>query len=135
MKCESSYSRYFALSNPKSERINFCRERERKRFKRNDICQKTDLLLNYKQMCEEGVPLPPANGRYVPGFVFTKESYQPVTNDSPLYAIDCEMCLTIAHENELTSVSVLDEDLNVVLHSLVLPRNRIINYLTQYSGN
>jgi RNA exonuclease 1 len=85
-------------------------------------------------MVEEHVPLPPVGGPPRRGFVFSQPSYAPVSNDSPMFAIDCEMCMTAANESELTSVSVVDEDHNVVLHSLVMPRSPIVNYLTRYSG-
>lgn len=39
----------------------------------------------------------------------TKEVYKEVSDDSPLFAIDCEMCLTTANENELTRITVVNE--------------------------
>ena len=67
-------------------------------------------------------------------FVASQDEYKEVHENSPLYAVDCEMCLTTSGKNELTKVCVVDSDLNEVYHTLVKPRNRIVNYLTRYSG-
>ena len=48
-------------------------------------------------------------------------------------AVDCEMCET-ARGLELTRLTIIDKDLTVILDTLVKPKNRIINYLTKYSG-
>jgi len=50
-----------------------------------------------------------------------------------LVAIDCEMCMT-KEGLELTRVSVIDEDENVLYDQFVKPLNPIVDYLTQYSG-
>lgn len=97
-----------------------------------DRLPRTLLLLNPVQMIKEGYPL--AKTSLLWDYVFSKKSYKPVNNNSPLYAIDCEMCLTTARRNELTRVTMVDEDENCVLDELVKPYNRIINYLTQFSG-
>merc|ERR1719471_987384 len=67
-------------------------------------------------------------------FVFTSDSYEEVSEESPMFSVDCEMCLTTLGKNELTRISVVNERLEQVYHSLVLPPNPIINYLTRYSG-
>lgn len=53
--------------------------------------------------------------------------------DVVLLAIDCEMALT---ENgpELTRVSIVDSNLNVIYDKLVKPKSTVIDYLTQFSG-
>uniref|UniRef100_A0A8D3E2Y6 RNA exonuclease 5 n=1 Tax=Scophthalmus maximus TaxID=52904 RepID=A0A8D3E2Y6_SCOMX len=61
------------------------------------------------------------------------ESVDSVTDSSPLYGLDCEMCLT-EKGNELTRVSLVDSDGNCVLDDLVKPETRILNYLTKFSG-
>ncbi|XP_040573775.1 RNA exonuclease 5 [Lepeophtheirus salmonis] len=97
---------------------------------------KLKLLLNPRQMLECSYPMPIPGyselkyAHYVPTFL----SYDRVTNESPLFCIDCEMCLTVSGKLELTSICIVDEKLNVLYHSLVKPSNHIINYLTQYSG-
>ena len=76
---------------------------------------KLRLLLNATQMVEEGYPLP------LPGlmqekyadYVMTSDEYKEVHPNSPLYSIDCEMCLTEAGKMELTRICVVDSELNV----------------------
>ena len=51
-----------------------------------------------------------------------------------MFALDCEMCVTTANIPELTRVSIVDEQLNVVYDTLVKPDNKIIDYVTRYSG-
>lgn len=97
-----------------------------------DVVPRTMFLLSPVQMLMEGYPLVRANNTQ--HYVYTKERYLPVHDGSRLYAIDCEMCLTTARLNELTRVTMVDEDENVLLDELVKPRNKIINYLTQFSG-
>ena len=67
-------------------------------------------------------------------YVFSQDEYKEVDENSPLYAVDCEMCLTNIGKLELTKVCVVDSDLNEVYQSFVKPRNRIVNYLTRFSG-
>ncbi|XP_074057442.1 RNA exonuclease 5 isoform X2 [Macrotis lagotis] len=65
-------------------------------------------------------------------FVST-ECIGPVSNSSPLFGLDCEMCLT-PNGNELTRVSLVDAEGHCVMDELVKPDNRILNYLTRFSG-
>ena len=44
------------------------------------------------------------------------------------------MCRTVAGENELARVSIVNEDYESVYETLVRPTNKITNYLTQWSG-
>ena len=67
-------------------------------------------------------------------YAFSQDEYKEVDENSPLYAVDCEMCLTNIGKLELTKVCVVDSDLNEIYQSLVKPRNRIVNYLTRFSG-
>jgi len=53
---------------------------------------------------------------------------------SPMFGIDCEMCLTTIRLNELTRVSIVNEKHELVYETLVMPYNKIINYLTEFSG-
>lgn len=56
-----------------------------------------------------------------------------VTDSSPLFGIDCEMCLT-EDGKELTRVSLVDSDGKCLMDELVKPQNHILNYLTKFSG-
>ena len=98
---------------------------------------KLKLMLSLSQMIDENYPLHIINGvlnTKTSEYVFSKDEYTEVTANSPLYAVDCEMCLTNTGRLELTKVCVVDSDLNEVFHSFVKPRNPITDYLTRYSG-
>ncbi|KAH8314882.1 hypothetical protein KR074_007288 [Drosophila pseudoananassae] len=102
----------------------------------DDKFPRTKLLLSALQMVDEGYPIPlqgELHDRFR-HFKFTKKSYAPVTNRSPMYGVDCEMCRTVAGVNELTRISIVDEQYQTVYETLVMPDNRITDYLTQYSG-
>ncbi|CAG0893031.1 unnamed protein product [Darwinula stevensoni] len=90
------------------------------------------LLLSPYEMVVENFPIP--LGSEWSDYTMTQDRYDEVTPDSPLYAVDCEMCLTMDQKHELTRIAVVNEALKVVYHSFVKPANRIINYLTEYSG-
>ncbi|XP_017081182.2 small RNA degrading nuclease 5 [Drosophila eugracilis] len=103
---------------------------------KDDKFPRTKLLLSALQMVDEGYPIPlqgELHSRFQK-FRFTKDSYAPVTNRSPMYGVDCEMCQTEAGVNELTRISIVNERYQTVYETLVMPRNRITDYLTQYSG-
>lgn len=55
-------------------------------------CSKLQLLLSPAQLVAEGYPLP---GYGLKGFRFTKDTYQPVSEKSRMYSIDCEWCICI----------------------------------------
>lgn len=100
-----------------------------------EICSRTRLLMSLNQMMIHNYPLPTNKRQFtMDGFRFTKNHYLPVTDNSPMYAIDCEMCYTSIGRNELTRVSIVNEQLEVIYESLVKPTNKITNYLTIYSG-
>uniref|UniRef100_A0A1I8AKV5 Exonuclease domain-containing protein n=1 Tax=Steinernema glaseri TaxID=37863 RepID=A0A1I8AKV5_9BILA len=64
----------------------------------------------------------------------SREKYKKLTPNSPLYAIDCEMCVTTGGQSELTRISIVDEKGTVVLDTLVKPSREITDYVTKYSG-
>lgn len=56
-----------------------------------------------------------------------------LTEGKTIYAIDCEMCQT-TKDSELTRISVVDWEGNVVYDVLVKPENPITDYLTEYTS-
>lgn len=101
-----------------------------------DSFSRTQLLLSALQMVDEGYPLPlrgELSVRYK-DFILTKDSYAAVSSHSPMFAVDCEMCRTSAGVNELTRISIINENLVCVYETLVRPENKIVDYLTKYSG-
>ncbi|XP_012525476.1 RNA exonuclease 5 isoform X2 [Monomorium pharaonis] len=97
---------------------------------------RTKLLLSLWQMVEENYPVPLKGTlaeRYG-SYVLTKDIYEEATSTSPMFGLDCEMCLTTSGNLELTRITVVDETMNVIYDSLVKPENPITNYLTRYSG-
>ncbi|NWR69560.1 REXO5 exonuclease, partial [Centropus unirufus] len=65
-------------------------------------------------------------------YVYT-ECDEPRTDSSPLFGLDCEMCLT-ARGNEVTRVSLVDAQGQCLMNELVKPKSTIWNYRTRYSG-
>ncbi|NXY47454.1 REXO5 exonuclease, partial [Ceuthmochares aereus] len=65
-------------------------------------------------------------------YVYT-ECDQPRTDSSPLFGLDCEMCLT-AKGNEVTRVSLVDAQGQCLLNELVKPESTVWNYRTRFSG-
>lgn len=102
----------------------------------SDKFPRTKLLLSALQMVDEGYPLPLRGEleKKYKHYTFTKSEYTKVTPNSPLYGVDCEMCRTSLGINELTRISIVNEELQTVYESLVRPTNRIVDYLTKYSG-
>ncbi|XP_048051551.1 RNA exonuclease 5-like [Megalobrama amblycephala] len=90
----------------------------------------SSFLLTEQEMIKHNFPV--KGGRGCEGFVCT-ESDGRVTDGSPLFGLDCEMCLT-TEGLEVTRVALVDADGRCVLDELVKPPNRIINYCTRFSG-
>ncbi|XP_071359955.1 RNA exonuclease 5-like isoform X2 [Trachinotus anak] len=90
----------------------------------------TAYALTQEEMIKRHYPV-----KGMPGFeeFVCTDSVDCVTDSSPLYGLDCEMCLT-EKGNELARVSLVDSDGNCVLDELVKPPNRILSYLTKFSG-
>ncbi|KAM9363753.1 RNA exonuclease 5 [Symphorus nematophorus] len=90
----------------------------------------TAYVLPQEEMIRRHYPV-----KGMPGFeeFVCTDSVDCVTDSSPLYGLDCEMCLT-EKGNELARVSLVDSEGNCVMDELVKPQNRILNYLTRFSG-
>uniref|UniRef100_A0A8C0DZC4 Exonuclease domain-containing protein n=1 Tax=Balaenoptera musculus TaxID=9771 RepID=A0A8C0DZC4_BALMU len=56
-----------------------------------------------------------------------------ITDNSPLFGLDCEVCLT-SKGRELTRISLVAEGGCCVTDELVKPDNKIVDYLTSFSG-
>ena len=74
-----------------------------------------------------------------PAFVSTAppEGHSTLSNASPMFAIDCEMCRTgpaHAWTSELTCIAVVDENLRCIYQTYVKPPRPITDYRTPWSG-
>uniref|UniRef100_A0A0C9R8I6 Rexo1_1 protein n=1 Tax=Fopius arisanus TaxID=64838 RepID=A0A0C9R8I6_9HYME len=67
------------------------------------------------------------------GYVGTLPKEGCEEEDQGVYALDCEMTYT-TQGLELTRVTVINEDCNVIYETLVKPDNPIIDYNTRFSG-
>lgn len=100
-----------------------------------DAFPRTLLLLNPLQMAQENYPLPvkTENDCYKE-YVFSQDTYEKVTDQSPLFGLDCEMCKTADGKNSVTRVSLVNEKMETVYDTLVKPKYKIIDYVFQFSG-
>ncbi|KAL4624447.1 putative RNA exonuclease NEF-sp isoform X2 [Arapaima gigas] len=90
----------------------------------------TSYLVSAEEMARNAFPL--KGSPAFQSFLHTQSDEQ-VTDSSPLYGLDCEMCLTVCGK-ELTRVSLVDSKGCCVLDELVKPKNQILNYATSFSG-
>lgn len=97
---------------------------------------RTKLLLSLSQMVEENYPVPLKGtlAEKYSSYLLTKDVYEEVTATSPMFGLDCEMCLTTSGNLELTRITIVDENMKIIYDTLVKPENVITNYLTRYSG-
>ncbi|KAI7863071.1 hypothetical protein BDF14DRAFT_1885454 [Spinellus fusiger] len=93
------------------------------------------LMLDYDQLVSEGYPIPAIldNSSELPeGWVDT-----PIGSgdgrEKRLMALDCEMCRT-ANGLAITSIALVNAEGESVLRCHVKPAEKIIDYLTKYSG-
>ncbi|KAB5523779.1 hypothetical protein PHYPO_G00156360 [Pangasianodon hypophthalmus] len=90
----------------------------------------SSYLLTEQERIKKNFPV--KGGRGFESFVCTQADDH-VTDSSPLYGLDCEMCIT-QEGPELTRVAVVTSRGQCVLDELVKPFNAIINYCTRFSG-
>ncbi|XP_057372775.1 uncharacterized protein LOC130693613 [Daphnia carinata] len=98
----------------------------------NKGCTKTQLMLSALQLITGHYPFP-GHGR-PQEFRFTKDKYEPVTDNSPMFAIDCEWCLCVDGSIGLARVAIANEKLQPVYHAYVLPDKPVKDYSTKWSG-
>jgi RNA exonuclease 1 len=98
-----------------------------------DKIPRTSLLLNISQMLREDYPteFDTSGAHNYSNYVYTNANYSPVTDESPLFSIDCEMCYNIDGEMEVVWLSLVNESLECVYETFVKPKKKIHNYLTQ----
>ncbi|XP_069839898.1 RNA exonuclease 5 isoform X2 [Dendropsophus ebraccatus] len=90
----------------------------------------TRYLLTEEEMRKNDYPF--VGSSDTENFVQSNCTKEP-TDSSPLFGLDCEMCLT-CKGNELTRVSLVDAQGQCIMDELVKPDNPIINYMTRFSG-
>jgi len=102
-----------------------------------------DFLLTLNQLHENHFPIshrsrnnpsPPSEELHKYSlFIELDRETSDYTPGLPLVAIDCEMCRT--HVGlELTRISIIDDEENIIYDELVKPSNPIVDYLTEFSG-
>ncbi|XP_065588374.1 RNA exonuclease 5 [Cyrtonyx montezumae] len=90
----------------------------------------TSYTLSSEELQKNDYPMRDSPG--CKGYMYTECDLQR-TDSSPLFGLDCEMCLT-ARGNEVTRVSLVDAEGQCLLNELVKPESVIVNYCTRYSG-
>jgi hypothetical protein len=96
-----------------------------------DKIPRTSLLLSPIQLLREDYPLPFDTSRTYDGYIHSKDEYVPVTNQSPLFAIDCEMCYNCDGEMEIVWFAMVNESGESVFETYIRPAKKILNYLTK----
>ncbi|KAG7194693.1 uncharacterized protein KQ657_004370 [Scheffersomyces spartinae] len=96
-----------------------------------------DLLLTDQQMEDSNYPLKLSAQESKEGWCTTEsppslESLA-ASQTPKLFGLDCEFCMSELG-NELTRISLVNGDSEVILDTFVQPENPIIDYKTQYSG-
>nr|CAD2186793.1 unnamed protein product [Meloidogyne enterolobii] len=106
-------------------------------FKLICLNEKPQMLMSLEQMVTSKFPFPSEyfGEQLCNGTIrSTRKIYHQVSETSPIFTLDCEMCQTSIQQLELTRISVVNEDGETVMDELVKPHNKIINYITFKSG-
>ncbi|CAL9696447.1 unnamed protein product [Knipowitschia caucasica] len=67
------------------------------------------------------------------GFVSTFSKSLPADGNAGVFALDCEMCYT-KQGLELTRVTVIDSQFQVIYDTFVKPASKVVDYNTRFSG-
>eukprot|EP00736_Rhodelphis_marinus_P011515 Rmarinus@m.22002 len=105
----------------------------------SSVAKPVDASIGHQQPLQETVIVAPAI-RLIPVQCETDDEYIHIVagrlgscDKVTVLAVDCEMCTT-KNGLELTRMSIVDENLNVLADHYVKPRNPILNYNTEFSG-
>ncbi|KAI0988401.1 hypothetical protein GJ496_003249 [Pomphorhynchus laevis] len=93
---------------------------------------KMDLILSANQLLRLGVPLPCFHDTR--DYTYLHRAYAPVTSNSPVFAIDCEMVVTRGQRLHAAWVAIVNENNECVFESLIKPSGQVIDYVTRISG-
>lgn len=93
-----------------------------------DRLPRTSFLLRPRQMIREGYPQPGQHSGYVP----TNESYEPVSDSSPLFSLHCELVYDQAGNIEIVWVVIVDEYLKVSQEIFVRPNETYVELIKTY---
>uniref|UniRef100_A0A183BPT1 Exonuclease domain-containing protein n=1 Tax=Globodera pallida TaxID=36090 RepID=A0A183BPT1_GLOPA len=101
--------------------------------------RKAQLLMSLADMAYARYPFPTSvfdekTHSSDPKIRASRPNYRRVNEQSPIFVVDCEMCLTTAQRLELTRISMVNEAGETLLDELVKPHNKIIDYITSKSG-
>jgi len=97
----------------------------------DDPVSRIELLLTLEQLVENKFPCQIHDEKE---FFPSLDYYSHVMDVSPMFSLDCEMCLTVDQEYEVTRITVINEQEDVVLETFCLPKKQIIDYKTEFSG-
>ncbi|KAF0976275.1 hypothetical protein FDP41_004950 [Naegleria fowleri] len=92
-----------------------------------------DLLLSSDELSENNYPVFSSEEELTKSGYISTSNWQSAVKKHRLLALDCEMCLT-KNGDELTRVTFVDENGQVVYDKLVKPKDPIIDYRTMFSG-
>ncbi|MFH4975857.1 hypothetical protein AB6A40_002566 [Gnathostoma spinigerum] len=98
---------------------------------------RAQFILTLHDMIEFAFPLASTfcvNKNACPLIIPTKKHYSSISDHSPLFSLDCEMCETEDGVSELTRISLVNEEGKILMDTLVKPLNRVTNYVTEFSG-
>lgn len=57
-----------------------------------------------------------------------------LTSQPPIYALDCEMCVTDTSDRAVVSATLVDEDGQVIFDELIKPEGRVLDYKSSVHG-